>query len=343
MIKEAENVRHQGTDTAKTARADDLSGNFTKEAFDQVEPGRGGWRKVQMKAGMTLKPGDDLGMFVRRVVVADDVNIKLGANLALDLAQEGQPLLMAMTRGSMSKDLARKIVQGGKQSDRSVTVVIVTLGANMTLTQGQTGLTALEGGLTLTLLIATEQEGTIRRVEIEANHIPELLLKGQILGKFEALESMGGDCVSRPQPLNARFAQAGFPRHRAHAPGSSARGLSTSQAQGRADGRSRYARFSPSSRSVLKPLQALGRPTLPPATDSQEANALLSRYLFMAESLRQAQDDPGPEDIALTARLGRHDPVEFALLFRGDLDRNRGRHNLYHATAAYLSNHIYGT
>ena len=31
-----------------------------------------------MKAGMTLKPGDDLGMFVSGVVVADDVNIKLG-------------------------------------------------------------------------------------------------------------------------------------------------------------------------------------------------------------------------------------------------------------------------
>ena len=78
MIKEAENVCHRGADTAKTARANHLAGNFPKEAFDQVEPGRGGWRKVQMKAGMTLEPGDDLGMFVGGVVVADDVNIKLG-------------------------------------------------------------------------------------------------------------------------------------------------------------------------------------------------------------------------------------------------------------------------
>ena len=51
---------------------------------------------MQMEAGMTLEPGDDLGMFVRGVVVADDVNIQLGGDLALDLAQEGQPLLMAM-------------------------------------------------------------------------------------------------------------------------------------------------------------------------------------------------------------------------------------------------------
>jgi hypothetical protein len=160
-----------------------------------------------------------------------------------------------MTRGGMSKDLAREIVEGGKQSDRSVTVVIVGLGADMTLAQGQTGLTALEG-LTLALLIATEQAGTIRRVEIEANDIPEFLFKGQILGKFEALESMRSNGVSRPQALNARFAQAGFPRHRPHAPGSSARSLSSSQTQGRADGRGRYCRLAPPPGSVFKPLQA---------------------------------------------------------------------------------------
>jgi hypothetical protein len=70
MITEAGNVCHQGADTAKTARANHLAGNFPKEAFDQVEPGRGGWRKMQLKAGMALKPGDDLGMFVSGVVVS---------------------------------------------------------------------------------------------------------------------------------------------------------------------------------------------------------------------------------------------------------------------------------
>ena len=158
-----------------------------------------------MKAGMTLKPGDDLGMFVSGVVVADDVNIKLGRDLAL----EDQPLLMAMTRGGMSRNLAREIVECGELGDRSV---VVSLGADITLTQRQTGLTAFDG-LTLALLSATEQQGTIGRIEIEADNIPEFLYKGQILGKFETLESMGSDFVSRPQTLHARFAQAGFPRH----------------------------------------------------------------------------------------------------------------------------------
>ena len=51
----------------------------------------------------------------------------------------------------------------------------------------------------------------------------------------------------------------------------------------------------------------------------------------MAQSFGQSQNDPGPEDIPLTARLGCHDALEFALLFRTDLNRNGGRHNPYHA------------
>ena len=45
---------------------------------------------MHMKAGMTLEPDDVLGMFVSGVIVADDVNIKLGRDLALDLTQ-GRP------------------------------------------------------------------------------------------------------------------------------------------------------------------------------------------------------------------------------------------------------------
>jgi hypothetical protein len=212
----------------------------------------------------------------------------------------------------------------------------------MTLTQGQSGLTALKS-LTLALLIATEHQGTIGRIEIEANHIPEFLFKGQIRGKFETLESMGSNRVSRPQTLNARFAQAGLPCHRAYAPGSSARSLSSSQTQGRTDGRGRYSRLAPPSDSVFEPLQTFGRPTPPPATDGQEANGLLPRYLFMTESPGQAQDDLGPENIPLTAPLRRHDALKFPLLFRADLDRKGGRHNSYHARTDSLYNHIYGT
>ena len=53
----------------------------------------------------------------------------------------------------------------------------------------------------------------------------------------------------------------------------------------------------------------------------------------MAESFGQTQDDLGPENIPLAAGLGRHDALEFALLFRGDLNRNGRWHIPDDATA----------
>ena len=63
----------------------------------------------------------------------------------------------------------------------------------------------------------------------------------------------------------------------------------------------------------------------------------------MAQSLGQAQNDPGPENIALAAGLGCQDALEFALLYRTDLNRNGGKHNLYHTKHRSLHHHIYGT
>ena len=104
---------------------------------------------------------------------------------------------------------------------------------------------------------------------------------------------------------------------------------------------SRDGRLAPPPGSVLKPLQDLGRPTLPPATDGQQANALLSRYLFMAESLGQGQDDPCPENIPLTAGSGRHDAWSSRCCSEvTSIGMAAGI--TYHATTAPY-NYIYGT
>ena len=73
---------------------------------------------------------------------------------------------MAMARGGVGKHLAGKVVQGGKEGHRSVPIVVVGLGANVSLAQGQAGLGALEG-LTLALFITAEHQGPIRRIEVE--------------------------------------------------------------------------------------------------------------------------------------------------------------------------------
>src|SRR4029077_19850099 len=123
---------------------------------------------------------DSLGLASRSC----GVKLELGSDLLIDLAQEGQPLLMAMARSGVGKYLAGKVVQGGKEGHRSMAIVVVGQGANVSLAQRQARLGAFEG-LALALFITAEHQGPIRRIEVKAHHIPKLFLKPKVLGELE--------------------------------------------------------------------------------------------------------------------------------------------------------------
>ena len=93
---------------------------------------------------MTLGPGGGPGVLVGRVVIADEVKLELRGRLSVDLAQEAEPLLMARARGGVGKDLAGKVVQGGKESHRPMPIVIMGSGADVSLAQRQAELGALQ-------------------------------------------------------------------------------------------------------------------------------------------------------------------------------------------------------
>ena len=281
---------------------------------------------MDVETGMTLKPGGDFGVLVGRIVIADDVKLELGSDLLIDLAQEGQPLLMAMAPGGVSKHPAGKVVQGGKEGHRSMPVVVVGLGANVSLAQRQSGLGAFEG-LTLALFIAAEHQGPIRRIEIQAHHVPKLFLKLKVFGELEITHSVGLQLMGRPESLHARFAQAGFAGHRAHAPRPALRRLGARQTQGPSYSLRRKPRFASPSRGVSEAFQTLGRPAFPPTSNGQKTHRLLFSDLFVGKSLCQAQDDPGSENIPLTAGLGVHDALEFSLLAGSYFNRHRCWHN----------------
>ena len=81
-------------DTAKDAAANALHGKVAKEAFDPVQPGGAGRREVKVEARIALLPRLDLFMLVRRVVLADEVNLFVRGSGLLDEPQKAQPLLM---------------------------------------------------------------------------------------------------------------------------------------------------------------------------------------------------------------------------------------------------------
>src|ERR1035437_4520843 len=89
-----------GGDQLRYARKDSATnafvGQFAKPPFDQIEPGRRGRSEVQMKARVLGQPPVDLRMFVRPVVVQDHVDVQLGWDAGIDLAQDLAELDIAM-------------------------------------------------------------------------------------------------------------------------------------------------------------------------------------------------------------------------------------------------------
>jgi hypothetical protein len=70
---------------------------------------------MEDEAGMTSEPFQDLGMFVRGVVVDDDVDGLLAGHSGVDDIEETDELLMAMTVHALADHTAFENVEGGKQ------------------------------------------------------------------------------------------------------------------------------------------------------------------------------------------------------------------------------------
>ena len=69
-----------------------LFGKIPEEAFDHVQPGCTGRCEVHMKARVALQPVDDFLMFVRGVVVANDMDLFVFRHGTFDLIEKPDPI-----------------------------------------------------------------------------------------------------------------------------------------------------------------------------------------------------------------------------------------------------------
>ena len=97
-----------------------------------------------METGMSFEPRFHLGMFVRGVVVHDEVQVQSGGCLGIDLTQETQKLLVPMARQAGANDLAVERAQRREQRSCAVTFVVVGLSAVAALAQRQPRLRAIQ-------------------------------------------------------------------------------------------------------------------------------------------------------------------------------------------------------
>ena len=101
-------------------------GELCEEAFDSIQPGCGCRCEVEGPARMTSEPLANLFMFVRAVVVEDDVDHLARRNVALDDVQEAKEFLMPMAFHVAADDRTVEDVKGGKQGCRAMAFIIMS-------------------------------------------------------------------------------------------------------------------------------------------------------------------------------------------------------------------------
>ena len=170
-----------------------------------------------MEPLVPLQPALNFRMLVRGVVVDDQMQIQFRRRFRVDLLQELDPFLMPMPRHALGDDLAFSQFDGGEQRGRAVAFVVVRQRLQSAGEQRQALLRPVEC-LNLALFVAGKHQSVFRRIEVQADHIDQLLGELRIVRDFERLDAMRLQTVVAPDPLHRVFAHADGLGHAAHGP-----------------------------------------------------------------------------------------------------------------------------
>ena len=95
-------------DVEKGTAADAFVGEFSKPAFNQVQPTATGGDIVDYVARMLREPSFNVRVPVRAVIVHHQMQRRFARELAIDAAQETQELLMTVALMTVANYLARR-------------------------------------------------------------------------------------------------------------------------------------------------------------------------------------------------------------------------------------------
>lgn len=142
-----------------------------------------------MEARMAGQPGLDFGMFVRRVVTQDEVQITIPRDPRIEQSREGQPLLMTVPWVTLADDFAVGDVEGRKQGRRPMAHIVMGHRLGASFLQGQARLGPIQC-LDLTLLVTAQHQSVLWSVEIKADDIFELFGEFRIVRDLESPRQM---------------------------------------------------------------------------------------------------------------------------------------------------------
>ena len=278
---------------SKAASAKTFVGQVAEPAFDQVQPGTRRRNEVQVEPWMPPEPELHARMLVRPVIVHDEMQIESGRGFDLDLFEEANELLVPMPRHAVANHLAVEHAQGRKHGGRAVAFVVVRHRSTAAFLQRKARLGAIEG-LDLTFLVDAQDQGLVRRIEVEADHIVELLDKVLVPAELEGPDEMGLEVVSLPDTPNRGLAETLCLSHAPRAPvGRGGRGRVQRGLDDGPDFACGDAGDTTGTRSVLfQTDQSQGQKPLPPELHRGSGHVQFPGDVLIEDAIRRQLNDP---------------------------------------------------
>ena len=107
VLYEGVDFPHKVLNTGERTTANGALGDETEPAFHLVEPRGIGRGVVHVIAGPLRQPSAHLGMFVGGIVIDDQMKVEFGGYRLVQMAQEGEELLMAVAGLARGEHRAR--------------------------------------------------------------------------------------------------------------------------------------------------------------------------------------------------------------------------------------------
>src|SRR3984957_16771894 len=155
----------------------------------------------------------DLGVLAGVVVVEDRMDGLAGGDLALDGVEETDELLMPMALHVAADYGSVEHVHRRKQRRRAIALVIMSHRSRPALLHRQARLGSVER-LDLALLVDGKDNSVRRRIDIEPDHVAQLVNERGVFGELELPDAVWLKSVGAPDALHGRDADAGCLRHR---------------------------------------------------------------------------------------------------------------------------------
>lgn len=207
----------QNRHARETATPETFIGDLTEPTLNQIQPGTGRRSEVQMESRMPLEPGFHPRMFVRAVIIHDQMEVESRRSFGIDFLEETDELLVSMAGHTVADHLAIEHTESSKQSRRSMANVIVRHRPAPALLQRKTGLGPVES-LDLAFFVQAQNKGPVRWIQVQAHDIAQLLDKVLVSTEFEGIDQMGLQVVLLPDAPDSRFTQILGSGHSPRAP-----------------------------------------------------------------------------------------------------------------------------